>query len=499
MGIGRIRISVVVGGMVLMMVTGARGADPAATTAPAATASGAGPQVAPERSGGGMDSMARDVYRRVTPSLVGVKFTWSAELGRVELVGPGVVVSDDGLVMVPIEVVNQRFPDTQLKEFKIVIPSRDRDAEEVPAKFLGRDERNNVAFVKAVVGSGGKARHWTPVKFVDRPVEVGDLVYSVGLLGKSAGYESYVAQTRVAANVRGDIPMSLTQAGLTSVGSVVVDRAGDAVGWVNAQGGQIFLSTPGEQRAEPMVAIMQPPRFFTGAHEFEQSLRDPPTGESIKIPWVGLPGLTGLPHSVAVMFGLENQPAVQVGDVVPGSPSDKAGIRVGWTIVKMDGQALPRGDEPEDTTEMLHREIMRHHVGDVLKLSVMEKAGAPLKEIDVKLEERPPGPNVAKRFFAEDMGFGVHDVTFEDLYPRRKPMGTKGVVVTVVKPGAPASAAKLQRDDLVTEFNGQPVEGLDQFTTSYEELRKTRPTDAAVLVVMKLDGTTETIRIEAPQ
>jgi phosphoribosyl-ATP pyrophosphohydrolase len=38
---------------------------------------------------------AQELYERVTPSLVPVKFTWDSELGRRELTGAGVVVSDD--------------------------------------------------------------------------------------------------------------------------------------------------------------------------------------------------------------------------------------------------------------------------------------------------------------------------------------------------------------------------------------------------------------------
>src|SRR3954469_9211312 len=93
--------------------------------------------------------VAQKLYERVTPSLVAVKFTWESELGRRELTGAGIVVSDDGLVMTTIGVVDQRIPDAQLKDFKILIPSQEHDADEVPAEFQGRDERTHLAFVKA--------------------------------------------------------------------------------------------------------------------------------------------------------------------------------------------------------------------------------------------------------------------------------------------------------------------------------------------------------------
>lgn len=453
----------------------------------------------------GNDPVARELYRKLTPSVVGVKFTWNYELSRLELVAPGIVVSDDGMVMFPMEAVSLSLPDKQLKDFKILIPSRDHDVVEIDATFLGRDERNNVAFVMAKAPTTQKAgdkaaQKWQAVKFVDKPLEVGDCVYSVGLLGKAAGYESYISRSSVSATLRGDIAQVLTESGLTAVGSVVTDVEGDAVGWVNAQNGQLFLSSPGDRGNDPLVPIFQPPRFFTPTREFAQSLADPPSVEKpIRIPWMGLPDLTGVPKEVAQVFGLENQPAAQVGDVVPGSPAEKAGLKIGQALVKINGAALPRGDEPDDVPEMLRRMIMRMKPGDQVQLSVMDKPGAPLHELTVKLEERPARPNTAKRYYSEDLGFGVREVTFEDTFARHKPADTKGVVVTVLKNGAPAAAAHLGFNDLVIEFDGQPVEGLDQFVKSYEALRKDRPRDAAVLVVMKLDGTTQTIRIEAPQ
>lgn len=88
------------------------------------------------------------LYERVSPSFVAVKYTWDFELRRQELTGPGVVVSEDGLIMTPIGVFNMIIPDAQMKDFKIIIPSQDHDADEVEAEFVGRDERTNVAFLR---------------------------------------------------------------------------------------------------------------------------------------------------------------------------------------------------------------------------------------------------------------------------------------------------------------------------------------------------------------
>ena len=82
---------------------------------------------------------------------------------------------------------------------------------------------------------------------------------------------------------------------------------------------------------------------------------------------------------------------------------------------------------------------------------------------------------------------------------RKQPAETKGVVIALIKPQGAAANAKLQQGDLVTTFNSSKVESLDQFEREYKAFRQSKPKEAIVLVVMKPDATTQTIRIEPPQ
>src|SRR6478735_8655456 len=65
---------------------------------------------------------AQKLYQRVTPSLVAVQYVWQNELSRVELTGAGIIVRDDGLVMVSMSMFPMQVPDAQMKEFKILLP-----------------------------------------------------------------------------------------------------------------------------------------------------------------------------------------------------------------------------------------------------------------------------------------------------------------------------------------------------------------------------------------
>ncbi|MBV8781221.1 MAG: serine protease, partial [Phycisphaerae bacterium] len=279
---------------------------------------------------------AQSLYDRVTPSLVGVQFNLNYEFGRIEWVGPGVVVSSDGLILVPGDIINETFPDEQLKDFKIIIPHPDKDDEEISAEFQGRDEADNVSFVKA---TADKPHRWTPIKFVERPLPIGTPLYAVGMLAKTAGYHTFLNTGIVAAHIRGEIPQTLVDGGLSNIGAPVFDREGNAVGMVNSTLYDPYLSrTGGRQEISPMAPIIAPPKLFTVTHDFAANIDHPPTPTNPeKTPWVGLPQNVGLTKDVAEAFGLADQPAIQIGAVVPNSPADKAGLKVRQIIVKING------------------------------------------------------------------------------------------------------------------------------------------------------------------
>src|SRR5688572_19703670 len=158
---------------------------------------------------------AQKFYDEVSPSLVAVQYTVDGEFGRRELIGQGVVISEDGTVITSLALFPTQIPDEQMKDFKIIIPGDEE--KELDAVFLGRDERSDLAFLKTK-----EAQQWKALKFQEQPLKVGDEIISVGLLPKEAGYKAYYSQARVAALLRGPVPHVLTtNEGLAAVGSPV--------------------------------------------------------------------------------------------------------------------------------------------------------------------------------------------------------------------------------------------------------------------------------------
>src|SRR5678815_4235628 len=88
---------------------------------------------------------AQKLYDQAAPSLVAVRYTWENELGRRELTGAGVVVSDDGLVMRRLSDFDQRAEAGHMKDLISSVAPPDRGAEESTDEFGGRHETSTAA------------------------------------------------------------------------------------------------------------------------------------------------------------------------------------------------------------------------------------------------------------------------------------------------------------------------------------------------------------------
>ena len=266
---------------------------------------------------------ARKLYDQVTPSLVVVQYVFQNELGRMELSGAGIVVSEDGLVMASITLFPEQFPDDQMKDFKVLVPRENGEPTELEAVFQGRDERTNLAFLKTK-----EPQHWKPIKFEKGSLNVADPVISVGMLPKGANYKTYLVEGAVAAKLRGEIPQVLvTGGGLAAMGSPVFDEDGKPVGMVAPTGQSPLLN---DTRAEPPQDVIAPPRFFIPSHDFLLGIEDPPTPEKpIKLPWMGVTQMTGVTKDLAEVLGLANQAAIQIGDVIPDAPAEEGRPQAG--------------------------------------------------------------------------------------------------------------------------------------------------------------------------
>jgi len=88
------------------------------------------------------------------------------------------------------------------------------------------------------------------------------------------------------------------------------------------------------------------------------------------------------------------------------------------------------------------------------------------------------------------LGVEAHEVTSEKVNELKLP-AERGVLVSSVTPDSPAAKAGLKEKDVVTEVNGQQVEGATQFRRMIREI----PAGRAVRLTVWRDGRTQTLTV----
>jgi serine protease Do len=177
--------------------------------------------------------------------------------------------------------------------------------------------------------------------------------------------------------------------------------------------------------------------------------------------------------SIGIQFDAVENPAINrvygagsgvtVAHVVPGSPADQAGLKLGDTITTVDSKKVSKGTE-------LVAEIASRKPGSKVVLGFLRN-GKP-QETTVTVADRAKlfaarlneddGDNDESTPKQSKFGVTVRKLTPEMADRLEVPAG-KGVIVQDVKPGSFAEDIGVSRGDVILEVNKQPVNNEEDF------------------------------------
>ncbi len=181
-------------------------------------------------------------------------------------------------------------------------------------------------------------------------------------------------------------------------------------------------------------------------------------------------GILGITPQSPDIYG----PAVTVGQVQPGSPAEKAGVKVGDVVKEIDGKPVA------NQAQLMHL-LGPKYEGDTITLK-LQRGG---EEVELK--------NVA-------LGGGADAVAqaFLGILPMRDDPEV-GVEIRYVYPKSPADTAGLKAGDRITKLGGaqgqmQPFSGRDQFLAMLG--RVSAGQEVKLEVQRKDGGKTDTVTVK---
>jgi serine protease Do len=186
--------------------------------------------------------------------------------------------------------------------------------------------------------------------------------------------------------------------------------------------------------------------------------------------------------SIGIMFSAQENPAISrvygvgsggvtVSAVTAGSPAEQAGIKVGDTIVSVDGKPVKNGDE-------LVSDIASRKPGSKVPLGFIRNG----KKQDATVTVADRAKLFAARLGDDDeggeeaapkeskLGLTVRAVT-SDMADRLDIPAGKGVIVQDVKASSFADDVGVTRGDVIIEINKQPVNSEEHFNRISSSLK----------------------------
>ena len=210
-------------------------------------------------------------------------------------------------------------------------------------------------------------------------------------------------------------------------------------------------------------------------------------GHKIVRPWLGIriESLGDDPSIRELFKGVEK--GVVVRTIESDAPASKSDLRPFDVITNVDGT-------PVSTDSQLQHEILKKKIGQNVELTVWRKGQTmkiPIKTGELPTEiarvsNQPIQPGQPKPEDVGKFGLQVQDLTRE-IAERLHLDVQQGVIVTGVDDNSLAAQQGIQREDIITEVDGKPVNNVAGFR---EALTKTDPKRGVLLYLDRKGGKT---------
>ncbi len=433
----------------------------------------------------------------IARSLVIVQYTAENEFHKTTKIdGQGIVLTSGGVVLVSANLIPGDIPLSYVKHLVIRLPYG--ALKKIPATYLGRTVNGLFCYIKADSAKGGLPL--PPLKISPHArVRLGQSVFAIGLLPKDEAYRPYVGINHVKAIVPLVHPLALTDMfGLTRATSPVYgSRTGAFLGLTVPDPGQsINMALLGHNVPVLVKDPNQEGVFLTWRTVARVLTNVPVKPFHAARPWLGTADDTGLKPALRKLYKIKQRAGIVIGSVIPAMPAAKAGLKSQDIILTINGKPFSRSAVPTLMLAHFERALQKMRPGRIVKFGIL-RHGRKYMTIPVKIGTLPPPPSRMARYYDHKLGLVVRKIAFADTYARKLSASLRGVIVSLVKGGAPASLGRtpLKPGYVITRVNNRKVTGGREFMTLLKRARRHLHGRRIVFVVIKADGNTAVCRI----
>ena len=350
--------------------------------------------------------------------------------------GSGFLVSDDGYILTN----NHMIEDATKISVQLT------DGREFPAKKIGSDPSTDIALIK-IESSTLPFIHLAD----SSTVETGEWVIAIG---NPLGLQTTVTTGVISAKGRSDLDIMPVEEFFQT--DAPINRGNSGGPLVNLNGDVIGMNTAIISNTGGYMGIS----FAISSNLLKEVMSELITHGKLDRGFLGV-ALQAINNDLALALGMEKPKGALVSDVLPTGPADKAGLKSGDVITKVNGIEI-------ETAGNLKKSISLMRPGKKVDLTILRSGK--LSEVTATIDSFP---NDEKKAIEASSTFGMtlEPITAEAA-SRFSLSTTTGLLVVQVDPNGSAYTAGIRPGHVIIAVNGTPVSTLAEFTHIYSSLEK---------------------------
>ncbi len=415
------------------------------------------------KSDGLSQSVIEKSFNAITPALCLLEYSLeitnssTGEISLREANSTGVIVSADGLILSQGHLVLENRRPLNIKVSFPGDPEKKYDA-----IVLHKPEDINLSFLRMTSPPAGLAH----LRFDEGPaLSIGEPILVLGLLRETLDYTHALQIRRVGAVLKEPrMTYALDDAvPFGFVGGPVVNASGKVVGVVGfdlspQEGGELYTRS-----GHPLV--------YQSAL-FNKYIAAPPSEETSgarEDAWLGV-YTQPLTDDLAEYWKLPKSGGLVVSTVIPGSPADRAGLRMGDVVTSFNGRAMTA---KQDSDVLGFTKLVRESpLNEPLPLT-LQRGGESL-DLRLTLLPRPKSGREAQEIEDTVFGLTVRELTTDVRIALNLSEDVQGVIVRRVRSGSAAAVGGIRPGFVILALGGRPTPNLQAFTNAIEAEKKAK-------------------------
>jgi serine protease Do len=181
---------------------------------------------------------------------------------------------------------------------------------------------------------------------------------------------------------------------------------------------------------------------------------------------------------LAEALGIPGQKGMRVTRVYPDSNAEKAGIKNGDLLLKLDGEII-NASRPEDAD--VFSEAIRQ-MSATAEVTLELNRDKELLTIKVPLERAPTGNSELEEYLSETLEFQARDIGADDRAKVRDDNAKTGVLISSVTNAGWAALAGLQNNDILQKIDGKAISSIAELKSSIEKINEAKPSHITFFV-----------------